>query len=223
MKADGKHGVGWLRATFFAVLILLLLKLGLTFGSTFFKDYAQLSPTEVIAGDRKDKQQEASVKHQKDAPAPEKDALPAKDARAQAVVGKQARAPSTTVVNETIASLQQRESELKKKEELLREKEERLAKMEKEVEQKLKDLISIQREIQTYRNEKAEGVNTKVRSLAKIYGTMKPKEAAKLMENLDDKLVMNIISTMNSDEAASIMANMEVKKAAKISEGLSGK
>jgi flagellar motility protein MotE (MotC chaperone) len=68
-----------------------------------------------------------------------------------------------------------------------------------------------------------ESQNTKVRGLAKIYGTMKPKEAAKLMENLDDKLVMNIISTMTPDEAAAILSLMEVKKAAKISEALSGR
>ena len=52
---------------------------------------------------------------------------------------------------------------------------------------------------------------------------MKPKEAAKLMENLDDKLVMGIIATMTPDEAAVILALMEVKKAAKISEALSGR
>jgi len=50
---------------------------------------------------------------------------------------------------------------------------------------------------------------------------MKPKEAAKLLENLDENLVVQIISTMNSDEAANILAGMDVKKAAKISESLS--
>ena len=95
--------------------------------------------------------------------------------------------------------------------------------MEKEVEQKVKDLLALQKEVQTVRTEKLETQNTKVRSLAKIYGTMKPKEAAKLMENLDDKLVMNIIATMTPDEAAAILSLMEVKKAAKISEALSGR
>ena len=52
---------------------------------------------------------------------------------------------------------------------------------------------------------------------------MKPKDAAKLMEALDDKLVMGIIATMTPDEAASILALMEVKKAAKISEALSAR
>ena len=105
---------------------------------------------------------------------------------------------------------------------MLKDKEERLAKIEKEVEQKVKDLLVLQKEIQAAKTEKQDTQNTKVKSLAKIYGTMKPKEAAKLMENLDDKLVMNIVSTMTPDEAASVLALMDVKKAAKISEALSG-
>jgi flagellar motility protein MotE (MotC chaperone) len=225
MKSGIKRKAGWLRAVFIMVLVLMLVKLGLTFSGSVLKDYVHLSTPEVIAGDRKDKSQDASTQPQKDAPASDKAASSAKDSRpaASTKTAKAAPASSSSALSESLAGLQQKEAELKKKDELLREKEERLTKMESEVEQKLKDLITLQKEIQAYRTEKAEGANTKVRSLAKIYGTMKPKEAAKLMENLDDKLVMSIISTMNSDEAASIMANMEVKKAAKISEALSGK
>ncbi|MEN6437523.1 MAG: hypothetical protein ABFD97_02970 [Syntrophobacter sp.] len=144
---------------------------------------------------------------------------------------KSAEKPSRNVQQQQTAStatdaltfIQQRENELRRKEEQLKEKEERLAKIEKEVEQKTKELLALQKEIQAYRSERQDTQNTKVRSLAKIYGTMKPKEAAKLLENLEDKLVMGIISTMSSDEAAAILALMDVKKAAKISEALSGR
>ena len=135
-------------------------------------------------------------------------------------IAKSRPGASTT---ESLSAFQQKEIEIRKKEEQLREKEERLNKLEKEVEQKVKDLLTLQKEVQSVRSEKQETQSTKVRSLAKIYGTMKPKEAAKLMENLDDKLVMGIISTMTPDEAAAILALMEVKKAAKISEALSGR
>jgi len=128
-----------------------------------------------------------------------------------------------TSAAESLSALQQKEMEIRKREEQLNEKEERLGKLEKEVEQKVKDLLVIQKQILSVQNEKQESVNSKVRGLAKIYGTMKPKEAAKLMENLDDKLVMNIIATMTSDQAAAILALMEVKKAAKISEALSSR
>jgi len=123
---------------------------------------------------------------------------------------------------DAICALQQKEEDIRKREEQLKEREERLARIEKEVEQKVKDLLAIQKDIQAARAEKQENTGAKVRSLAKIYGTMKPKEAAKLLDNLDDKLVMGIISTMTPDEAAAILSLMEVKKAAKISEALSG-
>jgi len=122
---------------------------------------------------------------------------------------------------DSLNALQQKEIEIHKREEQIKEKEERLSILEREVEQKVKDLLALQKQIQSVQNEKQETQNTKVRSLAKIYGSMKPKEAAKLLENLDDKLVMNIIATMTTDQAASILSLMEVKKAAKISEALS--
>ncbi len=125
--------------------------------------------------------------------------------------------PSST---ETLALLEQRELELKRKEQMLQEQEKHLLQMQKEVEQKLQELIAIQKEIQAFRNEKTETRNASIRSLAQIYGTMKPKEAAKLLENMDEKLVVSLLSTMKANEAAEILSIMDFKKAAKISEAL---
>lgn len=127
---------------------------------------------------------------------------------------------SATSTAEILSHLEQRELELKRKEQNLHEQEQHLLQMQKEVEQKLQELIVIQKDIQTFRNEKAETKNTNIRSLAQIYGTMKPKEAAKLLENMDEKLAVNVLSTMKANEAADVLAIMDVKKAAKISEAL---
>jgi len=150
-----------------------------------------------------------------------KDEKPRAEAENAAPVEAKAKTRPGISTSESLSAFQQKEIEIRKKEEQLKDKEERLDKLEKEIEQKVKDLLALQKEVQSVRSEKQETQNTRVRSLAKIYGTMKPKEAAKLMENLDDKLVMGIISTMTPDEAAAILALMEVKKAAKISEALS--
>jgi len=148
---------------------------------------------------------------------------PKAEAENAAPVETKAKARPGLSTSESLSAFQQKEIEIRKREEQLKEKEERLGKLEKEIEQKVKDLLALQKEVQAVRVEKQETQNNRVRGLAKIYGTMKPKEAAKLMENLDDKLVMGIIATMTSDEAAAILALMEVKKAAKISEALSGR
>lgn len=190
------------------IALMILLKTGITVGrfliGTQESDYLSF-PKEVLAEDKKAKNPDAAPSKKNSAP----------PATSHAAV------PPLQPMTETLTFIEQRETELKRKEEQLRQKEEYLAKMEQEVEKKLKDLLSIQKEIQAYRNEKEESQNTKIRSLAKIYGTMKPKEAAKLLDNLDEHLVVSVISTMSADEAANILGNMDVKKAAKISESLS--
>jgi flagellar motility protein MotE (MotC chaperone) len=203
-----------------AVIAMLLVKLAISAGNLIARNQAGLAAPDVIAEEVKTEVQSgrsgegslpglAGVAESQAAPPP------ADKEKPKSVKGSS--------LGEALTLLQQKESDIKRREEQVREKEDRVAKIEKEVEQKLQELIALQKEMQAYRNEKQESQNTRVRNLSKIYGTMKPKEAAKLMENLDDKLVMGIISTMSPEEAASILAVMEVKKAAKISEALSGR
>lgn len=217
MKQKSKRHFRTLSITLALILGVLLLKLTLTVGNfmTPKKDGSlSLFTSEVMAEDKKAKSQKptASAKAQG-----------TQGANQTAAVADSADRPGTTSVPEMIAHLQRRESELTKKEEQLKQKEEYLSQMEQEVEKKLKELMGLQKEIQAYRAEREESQVAKVRSLAKIYGTMKPKEAAKLLENLEDNLVVEIISTMNATEAANILSNMDVKKAAKISQALSSR
>jgi flagellar motility protein MotE (MotC chaperone) len=183
-----------------ALIAVLIVKLAITIaGAFFFQPEVTISVPDALAKDDKPKVESAPA------------------------VDKVPKSKSGLAAAESLNALQQKEIEIRRKEAELKEKEDRLVKLEKEVEQKVKDLLVLQKEVLSVRTEKAETQNSRVRGLAKIYGTMKPKEAAKLMENLDDKLVMNIIATMTPDEAAAILALMEVKKAAKISEALSSR
>ncbi len=209
MKNDSGILRGSMRAVsgvLFLILLMLCLKLTLSLGQFFRASRPHLPdfPSEAIAEDRKAKKEQ-----------------PADQAKNPAPPASAAEPGKSPPVSDMVTYLEQRESEIKRKEEQLRQKEEYLAQMEKEVEKKLKELTTIQKEIQAYRAEKEEAQSNKIRSLSKIYGSMKAKEAAKLLENLEEQLVVNVISTMTADEAANIMANMDVKKAAKISEYLS--
>ncbi len=198
----GKPGSKLLTVTLCALIMLLVIKLAVTVVDALYSE--QETPSAVP---------EAMAKDEK----------PKAEAETVAPVEKAVKSKPGTPTPDSLNIFQQKEIEIRKREEQVKEKEERLNKLEKEIEQKVKDLIALQKEVQSGRAEKQETQNNKVRSLAKIYGTMKPKDAAKLMENLDDKLVMGIIGTMTPDEAAAILALMEVKKAAKISEALSGR
>jgi len=196
-------------SSFPVLLALFLLKGTLTIGSFVLQekeDSFSLVASEVLAQDRKtwpdSKQNDEAPPDQSQPPS------------------SQAGSKSSPLLD-SISFLKQRETELMKKEEQLRQKEEYLQQMEQEVENKLKELITLQKEIQAYRTEKEEDQNARIRSLSKIYGSMKPKEAAKLLEKLNDELVVEVISAMTSNDAASVLSSMDVKKAAKISEFLS--
>lgn len=178
-------------------------------------------PSEVMAEERKARGKETADPGRKKQPAQAQPAGSVPDHSSESAEKTQSLPSSAAMTPEMLANLEHREIEIKKKEEQLRQKEEYLVQLEREVEKKLKELSSIQKEIQAYRTEKEDAQSGKIRSLSKIYGSMKPKEAAKLMEGLEDRLVVNIIATLSSDEAASIMASMDVKKAAKIAEALS--
>jgi flagellar motility protein MotE (MotC chaperone) len=215
MKQRSKRKFRTLSVTLLLLLGVLLLKLSLTVGNfaTPKKDGGlSLFASEVMAEDTKGKAKKPAASG-KGKGTPEASQAPA--------ASEPNNRPSSTSVPEMISHLQRRDAELTKKEEQLKQKEEYLAQMEQEVEKKLKDLMAIQKEIQAYRAEREEGQASKVRSLSKIYGTMKPKEAAKLLENLEENLVVEVISTMSATEAANILSNMDVKKAAKISQALS--
>jgi len=137
-------------------------------------------------------------------------------AAAAAIGGQQ----TASGVSEMIARLEQRESDLNRKEEELRRKEDYLKQMQKETEQKLQKLIVAQDEIQAYRDQKKSAETDRMKSLIKIYESMKPKGAAKLLESLDEQLVVKIISQMDTNLAATILANMDPAKAVKISTAL---
>lgn len=204
MKA-GKTASRWLSVALCALLALLVLKLTLTIAGALQSGHETTSAVvpEAMAKEKKPAAQVAKVKN-------------------TAPVKTEARVSPDDSTTMYLSVFQRKEIEMRKREEQLNEKEQRLNKLKQEVEQKVKYLLALQKQIQSVQNEKQETQNAKVRSLAKIYGTMKPKEAAKLMENLDDNLVMDIISTMTPNQAAGILALMDVKKAAKISEALSG-
>lgn len=211
MKRKGRFAVGFVLV--FGLLAVLTLKL-LTATGHLVTHYPKLSSflsiPEVLATDQK-----KSTTKPGEAAAKTTDKEPI--AKGESFRTAKSNIPSQT---ETLSLLEQKEQELQRKEQQLQQEEKHLQQMKKEVEQKLQELIAIQKEIQSFRSEKAENKNASIRSLAQIYGTMKPKEAAKLLENMDEKLVVNLLSTMKANEAAEILSIMDFKKAAKISEAL---
>lgn len=59
--------------------------------------------------------------------------------------------------------------------------------------------------------------------LARLYGNMKPEEAAPIMKELDDDLVVTLLRKMEDEQAAKILSAMEPQRAARLTRLLAGK
>ena len=196
----GKTGSKLLSLSLCALIALLVLKLGLAVMGAFdAKPVIRLAVPSAMARE----EPREPVKQQ----APESAApAPAPEAKG----------------GESVSELREESDRIRKQREELKEEQAQLEKLKKEVQQKIDALIALQKQVMQAQGQKKNTQTSQVQGLAKIYSTMKPKQAAVLMGSLDDSLVKNIISTMTPDKAASILALMDVKKAAKISEALSG-
>lgn len=56
--------------------------------------------------------------------------------------------------------------------------------------------------------------------LAKLYGAMKPEEAAAVFNNLEDEQVVLILSRMEEESAAKVLSTLEPKKAARLTQAM---
>ena len=122
-----------------------------------------------------------------------------------------------------IETIENKNRELKKREEELRIKQTRLEALEAKVRKdldKIEKSISESKEQMGIQDEKAK---KNVEALIKVYSSMKPEEAANLVEAIDEGLALQIISGMKSKIAGQVLSNLDVKVAKRISENLAGK
>lgn len=121
---------------------------------------------------------------------------------------------------EMLQSLSQRRGEIEAKEKTINERILFLEATEKRVNSKIDELANVQKQIEalkteiqqiaaSYKKEEDE----KVQSLVRIYETMKPKEAAVIFDQLDNTILIQVLSKMKEAKSAIIMANMNPVKA----------
>ncbi len=122
-----------------------------------------------------------------------------------------------------IETIENKNRELKKREEELRLKEVRLEALEAKVR---KDLEKIEKSISDSKEQMGvqdEKTKENVEALIKVYSSMKPEQAANLVEAIDEELALKIISGMKSKIAGQVLSKLDVKVAKRISENLAGK
>lgn len=95
-----------------------------------------------------------------------------------------------------------------------------LSAAEKRIEQKLKEMEKVRNEIQNLLKMGDERQSQQLESLVKIYETMKPKEAARIFEELELPVLLDVIQKMKETKTAPILAAMDPVKAKQVTSAL---
>ena len=115
---------------------------------------------------------------------------------------------------------------LKKKDELKREEEElgkkraELMAIQEEINNKIATLTQLRNEIRADMAKRKTVEGRKLKHLIKAYSAMKPQKAASLIEKLNMRFAVELLSNMKGDAVGNILSFVETEKAAKISEQL---
>ncbi|CAK0777518.1 flagellar protein FlbB [Azospirillaceae bacterium] len=110
-------------------------------------------------------------------------------------------------------ALEQRERDIDQREKLL-------VVTEKRLDQKVSELQSLRSEIQGLLKVADDRQKAQMESLVKIYETMKPKEAARIFEALDQPILLSVIERMKEVKTAAILAAMDPIKAKEVTSAL---
>ena len=114
----------------------------------------------------------------------------------------------------------QQKAEFEKEEKRIAKKRAELLTIQDDINRKIATLTKIRDEIRAERANKKAEEDQQFKHLIKVYSAMKPQNAAELIEKLDIKLAIKLLSKMKGDDVGKILSFVKIDKAAKISEGL---
>ncbi len=118
--------------------------------------------------------------------------------------------------------LAERKKELDVREEELNKKASEIVKQKLDIEAKLKQLEESREKIAGMLKERIATDSQKVDNLVQVYSNMKPIQAAKVFETMDEDLVIEILGRMKKKNAADILNLVKIEKAQKFSERYAG-
>jgi flagellar motility protein MotE (MotC chaperone) len=121
-----------------------------------------------------------------------------------------------TMTDEEIDLLQalaERRQELEQRARRVEEREVLLQAAERRIEEKVDGLKALQQSIEILLKQHEEETESQYNSLVKIYENMKPKDAARIFEELDMEVLLPVVERMKERKTAPILAKMNSEKA----------
>jgi flagellar motility protein MotE (MotC chaperone) len=174
----------------------------------------------AVARDSKD----AAARDSKDAVARDsKDAVARNSKDAVAKNSKDAVAGDSKEAEEEkidINFLIMKKAALEEEEKRLAKKEAEIMAIQQEINNKIEKLTLLRNEIRSETAAKKTVEDQKLKHLIKVYSAMKPQNAAGLIEKLDKKLAIELLSMMKGEDVGKILSYVNIEKATAISEGL---
>lgn len=122
--------------------------------------------------------------------------------------------------NELLQHYADRRAEIERRTKDVEQREALLAAAEKRIDQKLQELEKVRGEIQKLLRVGDQRQSEQLDSLVKIYETMKPKEAARIFEELEMPVLLDVITRMKETKTAPVLAAMDPSKAKAITAAL---
>lgn len=123
---------------------------------------------------------------------------------------------------EHLTNLNERKKQLDDREAELNRVEQELAQQKESLEKRIYELEQMRKQISEKLEDRVRIDNEKVDKLVEFYSNMKPPQAAKVFETMDEDLVVQIISKMKKKNAADILNLLKPEKAQNFSEKFAG-
>ncbi len=153
---------------------------------------------------------------------PSKEEKPSASSKAQVANEASSVSPVTAEELSYLGKLRERKAELDLREAELNQLEEELQRQKSEIEVQIAELSKIREEISAKLEDRVEADEGKVKKLVELYSSMKPKQAAKIIETVNTDLAVEVLANMKKKSAADIMNVMDEKVAKELSERLTG-
>jgi flagellar motility protein MotE (MotC chaperone) len=119
--------------------------------------------------------------------------------------------------------LQQRREELDSRARELEMRESLIQSAEKRIDTHLNELKDIETQIKTETEQKNHGADARLKVLITMYENMKPRDAAKIFNGLEDSVLVEVTSKINPRTMAEIMAQMQADVAQRLTVELASK
>lgn len=119
-----------------------------------------------------------------------------------------------------LKKLSERRQELDRRAREVDQREALLRVTEQRVDKKIGDLKEMQEEIRKVLGDADKAQGQRVTAMVKVYETMKPKDAAKIFENMDVPVLLAVVPRMKEARVAPILAAMDPVKAKELSTAL---